>query len=706
MNFDELRNRTIGTVEFVSSKEIKVILDTNAPQSTAINTGTPQLFPKINGYVLVPNEDGSLIGMISWIGIEYSNYPKRRGYKDFDLVDLPFPTRKLSISPIGILRKNKETYYVERGVFSYPSIGDTVAIPSNNQLKAIVENKDINAKVKIGTSPMAANEDVYINPDKLFGRHLAVLGNTGSGKSCSVAGLIRWSIQEAKKEVDKLGTKLNMRFLIIDPNDEYSNCFNDLGNIRKYKVLIDNNHKEDRLNQLKLPSWMWNSYEWAAVTRASDKSQRPLLRKALREIKYGELNSLIDDKVKIFIQYLLIKLNNTELSGISAIADFPGKQNFGEFLQATSDSLQALLSENPETLSLVIIDVKKQIDSILQLHPKNNKGYYSSFSLQDIKIIKDRIVFYESDLGKMNLYKGPNSDSPLFFENEKFVNYLEQLIRENSTVSYMDFFMMRIKTMLSDIRIASVINTKNESEITLSDWLNNYVGSDDDNGTINIFDLSLVPSEILFIVVSVFARITFEAHQRYRRKNSEVLPTTLVIEEAHNFIKRYNDSTEDISATQLCTQAFEKIAKEGRKFGLGLVLSSQRPAELSSTVLSQCNTFLLHRVVNDRDQDMVKRLVPDSLGGILNELPILPTKKAILLGWAAPIPTLVEMNDLSFEYRPKSNDPDFWDVWTGKIKRSIRWEDISKEWQRNYNDDEINKVDNKNDIVDVGKYIF
>ena len=64
------------------------------------------------------------------------------------------------------------------------------------------------------------------------------------------------------------------------------------------------------------------------------------------------------------------------------------------------------------------------------------------------------------------------------------------------------------------------------------------------------------------------------------------------------------------------------------------------------------------------------------------------------------------MNDLSFEYRPKSNDPDFWDVWTGKIKRSIKWEDISKEWQRNYNDDEINKVDNKNDIVDVGKYIF
>ena len=284
MNFEELRNRTIGTVEYVSSREIKVLLETNAPQSTALNTGTPQLFPKINGYVLIPNENGALIGIISWIGIEYSNYPKRKGYKDFDLVDLPFPTRKLSVSPVGVL-KTKELdnieYYVERGVFSYPSVGDTVVIPSNNQLKAIIENKDDNAKIKIGTSPLAANGDVFVNPDKLFGRHLAVLGNTGSGKSCSVAGLIRWSIEAAKKETEKL----NCRFLILDPNDEYESCFNDLGNIRKFKVIIDNDKMND-IRQLKVPSWMWNSYEWSAVTRASDKSQRPLLRKALKEIRY------------------------------------------------------------------------------------------------------------------------------------------------------------------------------------------------------------------------------------------------------------------------------------------------------------------------------------------------------------------------------------------------------------------------------------
>ena len=126
---------------------------------------------------------------------------------------------------------------------------------------------------------------------------------------------------------------------------------------------------------------------------------------------------------------------------------------------------------------------------------------------------------------------------------------------------------------------------------------------------------------------------------------------------------------------------FEKIAKEGRKFGLGLIISSQRPYELSSTVLSQCNTFLLHRIVNDVDQKLVSKLVPDNLGKILNELPTLPTRKAILLGWAAPVPILVEMNELEEKHRPKSDDPDFWDVWIRKEARDINWDEIASDWQ-------------------------
>ena len=282
------------------------------------------------------------------------------------------------------------------------------------------------------------------------------------------------------------------------------------------------------------------------------------------------------------------------------------------------------------------------------------------------------------------MYNGPDEDSPVFFNGKNLVSHLERLSKKKNAQQYMDFFLMRIRTMLSDQRMVSIIGTETtDNKEYLFNWLEDYIGKDNaKNGEIVIIDLSLVPSEIIHIIIAVIARIIFEALQRYRRCNNEVIPTVLVLEEAHTFICKYTQGIDEIFPAKMCTQTFEKIAREGRKYGLGLVVSSQRPSELSPTVLSQCNTFLLHRIVNDKDQELVKKLVPDSLGGLLKELPVLPTRKAILLGWASPIPMLVEINELKDAQQPKSKDPDFWDVWTGKEERKIKWGDISKEWQK------------------------
>ena len=154
-----------------------------------------------------------------------------------------------------------------------------------------------------------------------------------------------------------------------------------------------------------------------------------------------------------------------------------------------------------------------------------------------------------------------------------------------------------------------------------------------------------------------------------------------MLEEAHSFVRRgANEDGPAENPAQLCRETFEKIAREGRKFGLGLMLSSQRPSELSPTILAQCNTFVLHRIVNDLDQALVARLVPDNVAGLLKELPSLPSRQAVLLGWATPIPLLVEMDELAEEHRPQSSDPDFWDVWTGESPRAINWLDIVEEW--------------------------
>ena len=126
----------VGSDTSVSPSEIKVLLDLDAPQATALNTGTPTRFPRINGYVLIPNEAGAVVGLIGWIGIEHSAFPKRTGLKDFGLVDLPFPVRKMSLTPVGTLvlrreeRNTRYVYQLERGVYAFPLVGDLVQLPT------------------------------------------------------------------------------------------------------------------------------------------------------------------------------------------------------------------------------------------------------------------------------------------------------------------------------------------------------------------------------------------------------------------------------------------------------------------------------------------------------------------------------------------------------------------------------------------------
>ena len=156
---DSLR---IGTIDFVSPDEIKVMIDIEAPDGVALNTGTPRPFPRINGYVLIPSDDGHLVAQVEWITIERSQYPKRKGMQDFGLVDLPYPSRKMSLNPLGVLAyegkdaKGNDAYRFRRGVESYPTVGDSVVLPTQNQLKAIIESGD-NRRVLIGSSPLAAN---------------------------------------------------------------------------------------------------------------------------------------------------------------------------------------------------------------------------------------------------------------------------------------------------------------------------------------------------------------------------------------------------------------------------------------------------------------------------------------------------------------------------------------------------------------------
>jgi len=172
-----------------------------------------------------------------------------------------------------------------RGADSLPSVGAPVRLPTEVQLRSIVESGE-RRRVRIGTSPLAGDAEVCVDPNRLFGRHLAVLGNTGSGKSCSVAGIIRWSLEQAQQARPE-GVP-NARFIILDPNGEYSRAF---GNDAAIKARLFKVNPGTGGLALKVPLWFWNSAEWCSFTQASARTQRPLLRRALREVKAGRVGA-------------------------------------------------------------------------------------------------------------------------------------------------------------------------------------------------------------------------------------------------------------------------------------------------------------------------------------------------------------------------------------------------------------------------------
>ena len=680
--FEQAESLRIGTVEFVSPDEIKVELDIEAPESIALNAGGPRPFPRVNGYLLVPVDDGFLVGQIEWMTVERSPFPKRRGMQDFGLVDLPYPLRRLSLNPLGTLRASpgEKGYVFRRGANVFPSVGATVVLPTDAQLCFIVESGE-RRRIQIGTSPLAGDAKVCVDPNRLFGRHLAVLGNTGSGKSCSVAGLIRWSLEQAQKA---RGSTPNARFVVLDPNGEYSRAFpKDDPTVRARVFKVNPGNDEQAL---KVPLWFWNSAEWCCFTQASAKTQRPALMHALRFVRDGQTAPPADasHEIRRFLRTLVTTIRIEQNAG-SPWGAFPKPKSFFEKLEKWKSGLEPKVGSFSGDQRAKLQALIDKIESLCV--PRRGQHAHYDFTLQEVEALLTVTSDAHSTFGGTEADILPaDVDAPLPFEGASLLRSLEASAEILNVTEHVETLLVRIRALLSDIRMKPILGVTEDT--TLAEWLADYIGKDDaEDGCVSVIDLSLVPTEVVHVVTAVIARMTFEALQRYVKLNGVTLPTVLVMEEAHTFIKRYKEDAENQDATAVCCQVFERIAREGRKFGLGLVLSSQRPSELSPTVLSQCNTFLLHRISNDRDQELVHHLVPDNLKGLLRELPSLPSQSAILLGWASELPVLVKMNDLPREQQPRSEDPEFWGVWIGSnekeepLLRKANWKQIAEDWQ-------------------------
>ena len=207
-------------------------------------------------------------------------------------------------------------------------------------------------------------------------------------------------------------------------------------------------------------------------------------------------------------------------------------------------------------------------------------------------------------------------------------------------------------------------------------WLgqltNALLGSTQENGQggIKVIDFSEVPSDILPLIVSMVARLAFSIQQW--TSSEERHPVALLCDEAHLYIPQRNAAG---AADDISIEIFERIAKEGRKYGVSLVVISQRPSEVNKTMLSQCSNFVSMRLTNADDQAVVKRLLPDSLGGFSDVLPTLDTGEALVVGDASLLPSRIRIDEPI--HKPNSGTVDFWDEWQqqtvhGRIAKAIQ----------------------------------
>ncbi|WP_216830611.1 ATP-binding protein [Alkalihalobacterium elongatum] len=249
-------------------------------------------------------------------------------------------------------------------------------------------------------------------------------------------------------------------------------------------------------------------------------------------------------------------------------------------------------------------------------------------------------------------------DSPVFFDINDLIRQIKEKETLESTQTKKDPWnklLLKLNSVNDDSRY-DFLKKDIESELSLSSYFNNLLGlNNSDPSYITILDLSGLPAEVRSVCVGILSRLCFDF--RYWDMDPANLPLALVLEEAHSYIPE--ESSSDYS---LCLQRIEKVAKEGRKYGLSLLVVTQRPSNVSPTVLSQCGTFIVLRLTSDLDQNKVKRILPDIIGNQSNILPSLRDREALVTGDAVLLPGKVLFDEPS--PWPKSNDIKFHKSWS------------------------------------------
>ncbi len=455
--------------------------------------------------------------------------------------DEPFSSRAiLKMIPVGEIDKGGS---FSRGISRYPTPGAELHVMPSDDIGMMFE-KYRAMGFDLGHLPSNPNMRVYLDPATMFGRHLAILGQSGSGKSWGVANVIQSAVAIMPKA----------HIIVLDLHGEY--VWTDLAGVKQAAFKEDQVQAIDA-RDLEIPYWL---------------------------LTYSEMADLLIDRKD--------KNATVQLA----------------FLREVVHTLRK--SANPEMDPNII-----SIDSPLY------------FPLPELFHQFKRANEQTSDFGKV---KGP-----LFGQ--------------------FDDFLIKLQSRLNDVRYDFLFKPKRrKSSDTLPDLLREFIGLAEPKRQIMVIDFSSVPFDVRPTVTAQIGRLAFEFN--YWNPHSRQFPILLVCEEAHAYIPRAGGS--QYEGTR---RSMERIAKEGRKYGVGLAVVSQRPHELSETVLAQCSSFLCFRISNPDDQAYIRELVPDSEGDLIDILASLGRGEAVALGESSPVLTRFQMR--APDPAPNSEDIDFYTQW-------------------------------------------
>lgn len=562
----------LGAVTAVSGATISIRLAQSLASGIAVIGGQTYRVGQVGSFIRIPQGYQDLYGIVTEIGASPSSAMSATTGDD----------RWLHVELCGETIGGR----FERGISQHPNIGDSVHLVVESDLQQLYSDQG-DDQVEIGSLSSAENIAVRLGLNALVTRHSSILGSTGSGKSTTVASLLRSIVAPTGSSKGSHGA----RILLLDLHGEYSAALSDVSKIFSAAPTEDE-------EPLCVPFWALNTSELLAFiagslsenhqTVFSDKIQGYKTSTA-RRMKYPGLdeNSITTDTpVPFSLQRLWYELIDFELT---------------TFAGANRDQPQLVTAGDAATLKA----------PIYKAHAMGSAGPFLNQAAKGIRrpleLMRSRLL-------------------------DKRYNFL---LHPGEWEPDLDG------------------NVGKDLDSLLHDWLGH-------EKPITIFDLSGVPSTSLVRLVGSVLKIVYEAlfWSREKTEGGFWRPLLIVMEEAHRYLAPKEES--------VAADIVQRIVKEGRKYGIGAMVVSQRPAEVDETVLSQCGTLICLRLSNPTDRARVKGALPDNLSGLMDLLPVLRTGEAVIVGESARLPVRCRVTLPKPHQRPNSVDPDVSDAWRSR----------------------------------------